>query len=93
MAAAASFVAHISSTELSDFVTFTGGRLWTNMPRSISALSQLSTLAQGAQLLPHDTVVFGPRKWAHETAQTPTYTYRLYLKRVRDWCNTHFYPV
>ncbi len=93
MAAAASFIAHISSGELSDFVSFTGGRVWTNMPRTVTALGQLWNLAHGAHLATHDTVVFGPRKWAHETPQTPTYTYRLYLNRVRGWIDTHFYPV
>lgn len=93
MAAAASFVAHLSPGQFADFVSFTNGKLWTNIPRNVAALSRLWSLAQGAHMVPFDTVVFGPRKWAHETLQTPTYTYRLYLNRVRGWIDTHFHPV
>ena len=93
MAAAASFIAHISAGEYGDFVNYTVDKLWTNIPRNVTALGDLWNLAEGAHLAHHDTIVFGPSKWAHETAQTPLYTYRLYLNLVRGWIDTHLYPI
>ena len=66
------------------------GLLWTDMPRTMDVALELLSLADGATMLPIDTAVFGPRKWAYEDAQTPVYTYRLRLDLVRAWMDDRF---
>lgn len=74
-----------SRADLSAFEKASHGRIWTDMPRSVDLALELLALAEGAELRPMDSAVFGPRKWAYEDARTPQYTYRLRLRLVRDW--------
>jgi len=78
---------------LAKLVRDTRGQLWTNLPRTLAAALQLASLLSDATLGARDSVVFGPRKWAFATKDTPLYTYRLNVDLVRGWIDEHIAPL
>jgi anionic cell wall polymer biosynthesis LytR-Cps2A-Psr (LCP) family protein len=68
------------------------GRIWTDLPRTLGAATQLYDLVNGATLGSRDGKVFAPNKWAYTDSSTSRYTFRLYLSKVRGWINRHFGP-
>lgn len=75
---------------LAALVTRVKGRVWTDLPRTLSAATQLYYLVDGAHLSASDSQVFSPSNWATSDASTPIYTFRLRLDKVRTWINDHF---
>ncbi|MEA2621193.1 MAG: polyisoprenyl-teichoic acid--peptidoglycan teichoic acid transferase [Chloroflexota bacterium] len=76
--------------QLSDLVSAAQGRVYTDLPRTLGAATQLYNLVNGAHLASNDQVVFAPSKWAYTDNQTPLYTFKLDLPKVRNWINHHF---
>jgi LCP family protein required for cell wall assembly len=89
VAAADKIVAN-GTSGLPGLVSSVQGRIWTNLPRTLSAATQLYHLVDGAHLRPADTQVFSPSTWATSDSSTPQYTFRLRLPKVRTWINDHF---
>jgi anionic cell wall polymer biosynthesis LytR-Cps2A-Psr (LCP) family protein len=71
-------------------VTRVKGRVWTDLPRTLGAATQLYNLVSGATLASRDAKVLSPGKFAYSDSSTPRYTFRLYLSKVRSWINRHF---
>lgn len=65
-------------------------RVWTDLPRTVEAAQELLALAEGAELKPINTAVFGPRKWAYEDSTTPLYAFRPNLPLIREWMDDRF---
>lgn len=88
--AGADKVVQLGTGNLPSLVSFVHSRVFTNLPRSLDAATQLYNLVDGAHLATGDTVVFSPNKWATDDATTPIYTFRPKLSAVRTWINQHF---
>lgn len=65
------------------------GRIYTNLPKSMSGALALYSFAKGARFREQDGKVFGPTRWA---SYTGTYTFQLRLHDVRQWVDHHFKP-
>ena len=89
MAGADKLVAN-GSDDLASLLTASKNKVFTNIPRTLDAATQLLGLVDGAHLAKSDTVVFSPSKWAKQNSTTPIYTFRPRLKVVRTWINQHF---
>lgn len=87
--AAKRVVSRGSGSALSKLIDATTYKVWTNVPKNMTAGSQILSLLSGIKMLDRDTVVLGPSKYA-SSLSNPQYAYKLKLKRVRGWINDHF---
>lgn len=65
------------------------GRIYSNLPKTLSGARALYSHAQGARFASDDGKVFGPTRWARYVG---TYTFELKLSDVRQWVDNHFKP-
>jgi anionic cell wall polymer biosynthesis LytR-Cps2A-Psr (LCP) family protein len=93
MAGATRIVDSVGVAGLAALLAVDRDRIFTNVPKTLPAASQLLSLVSGASLIPFRSAVFGPDSFEYATPQTPLYTYRLRLGRVRAWIAKHFYPI
>jgi anionic cell wall polymer biosynthesis LytR-Cps2A-Psr (LCP) family protein len=78
------------TTALADLLAATKGRVFTDLPHTLSAATTLYNLVSGAHLAKADQAVLGPNKFATAAARDPIYTFELRRKVVRAWINAHF---
>jgi anionic cell wall polymer biosynthesis LytR-Cps2A-Psr (LCP) family protein len=79
-----------SGSNLSSLINATESRVWTNVPKNMTAgLDIYNLLKNGMSLANKDRVVFGPSTYAYGLTN-PQYAYKLRLKKVRAWINEHF---
>lgn len=83
-------IVSLKSSNLPSLLSSANGYIYTNLPRTLDAATQLYNLAAGSHLAAKDTVVFSPSKWAKDDASTPIYTFRPKLGAIRGWINDHF---
>jgi anionic cell wall polymer biosynthesis LytR-Cps2A-Psr (LCP) family protein len=78
-------------TALANLLTSAKGRVYTNLPKNITAVRAMYDLANksGFRFATNDGKVFGPSRWASKAG---TYTYKLKLNDVRQWVDNHFKP-
>ena len=77
-------------SSLSSLLTYAKSRVYTDLPETLAAATQLYSLVNGAHLAHGDQVVFSPNKWAVQRQRDPIYTFELRLPQVRAWINNHF---
>jgi anionic cell wall polymer biosynthesis LytR-Cps2A-Psr (LCP) family protein len=78
-----------TGSALSSLINATELKVWTNVPKNMTAGLQIYNLLQGISMASKDRVVFGPSTFA-TSLSSPQYTYKLRLKKVRTWINEHF---
>ena len=62
---------------LAGLVSAAKGRVYTNLPMTLDAATQLFAIAQHATLSPDDMMVFSPSRWALVAARDPAYSFEL----------------
>ncbi len=75
---------------LAGLVSAAKGRVYTNLPLTLDAATQLFALADHATLSPDDMQVFSPSKWAFVASRDPAYSFELRMPTVRAWIKAHF---
>lgn len=75
---------------LAGLVSAAKGRVYTNLPMTLDAATQLFAIAQHATLSPDDMMVFSPSRWAVVAARDPAYSFELRIDKVRAWIRDHF---
>lgn len=78
-----------TGSNLSSLINATEFKVWTNVPKNMTAGVQIYNLLQGISMANKDRVVFGPSTYAVGLT-SPQYAYKLRLKKVRAWINGHF---